>query len=243
MKSLLPLYLVALIACSIQTTQAGILIGTSTGNDSVATVNQLIMDYNNNPNNPDLALVQTNFFFDRFDDSTAPLNSQSGFLDPDDFTFYQEDDDGSLDIPDGDIEADVFSAVDKLYELSDLNNQNANPSGFGIDENVQGFVYNGTNPNLQYYTVKSGSFFSLWLAMDGFNPVYTDNTSDADGATIGFTSNTGLAYDPLQQGGGVSHISFYSNPEPSSFLLFGLGMLSAGAAYRRQRRKSVADSE
>ncbi len=101
-----------------------------------------------------------------------------------------------------------------------------------VDNPVFGFEQVSGVP-FTYYVSKDGNLgWSLWLAMDGINPVYTD--SMVGGFTRGEISDNSLSYDPV--GNGVSHISFYSAiPEPSSLLLAFAGGLSLTLTARRRR--------
>lgn len=203
--------------CTFATTLVGTVV--TTGVETIAEMNTLINDYNTDFS---ASLPQVESLLDKIEDFVDPNGNDiavftEGNLVPGDFNFFQED-------PNGGTSLDVFDTLVK-YSPSNLG-----PDGFStLDENVQAFEQL-SGPSSTYYVSKNGAGgWSLWLAMDGVNPVYTDEV--AGGSTRGEISNNSLAYDPIV--GGVSHISFYIVPEPSTLLLGALA--SVGMLVRRRR--------
>lgn len=241
----------ALAACLILAmagpANASLLIGTFVESqaESIEKINQLIADYNDDFGTS-LPLVHPLGFVDKIEgqDSASFI---AGFYELSDFIFYEQMDGGT------DRIVDIFDEENVEFEVSDL----GLTAGFDtLDNPVQGFELSDSFDGFpfQYHVSKDGKLgWSLWLAMDGFNPAYTDLGTGASsivgsGFTRGDITDSSLAYDPIKNA--VSHISFYSifavAPEPSSLmLLFGgaaslVGFRLAGSR-RRSRRLQRTD--
>ena len=161
----------------------------------------------------------------------------NGQFDSSSFSFFQETD-STPGTTQSIFDANVgFATADLVGDGFDL-----------LDNPVYGFVQDG-GPCFDYYVSKSGSGWSLWLAMAGFNPSYTDFGDVSTEFTRGLTSDNSLSYKPIQNG--VSHISFYAAessiepdpdpapvPAPATLALLGVGLLiTSGTSLRRRDKR------
>lgn len=230
-KIILSFVLFAILLVNNNTSNASILVGTlvTPKSEQMSQVNDLITSYNANFN-ADLPTVT--IFQDKLEDDGSANGAGfiNGYYQVSDFTFYKQDDGGSL-------SASIFDDTSVNFSLSNM----GTGGGFdSIDNPVQGFTQlSGTA--VEYYVAKDGALgWSLWYAGSGFQPFYTD--SAVNGFTYGSTSDTSLAYDPITSG--VSHLSFYSSganpsqvPEPASFIIWSVAGLSGVLCCRRRRVK------
>jgi hypothetical protein len=202
---------------------ATILVGSEStpGVETIPEMNALIDAYNTDFG---ASLPQVVSLLDKIEDIKDPNGVVIGadFIEGNlvlgDFNFFQEDLGGGISL-------DIFDSIGHKFSPSNLG-----PDGFDtLDENVHAFEQL-SGPSSTYYVSKDGKKgWSLWVSMDGVNPVYTDQF--AGGFTRGDISDNSLAFDPAK--GGVSHISFYTAvPEPGTLLLGALASL--GMLLRRR---------
>lgn len=209
----------ALTVLTGQSSHASFLVGTASGNDSLAAVQVVIDNYNAAH---DLDLPAATAMVDKFEDD----GFENGVFNLDDFTFYTLKPgiatNNSLAI------ADVFSAGN-LVAIPDADFDLAE------DYKVLAFTYDGAGPApFTYYVSKNGPSFTLWSLMPGFNTVYVElSAADAN-------------FQPRNNG--LSHVSFYGpvpidvteTPEPASAGLAGLGLLTSLYIGRRRSRRARA---
>jgi hypothetical protein len=207
-------------------TYASTLIGTvvAPSVESISEMNDLIDDYNSDFS---ASLPPVDSLLDKVEGQSAADFTQ-GNLALSDFNFFYQDDTGT------DLSLSVFdSSVD--FTLSTLGPLD----GFDTLDNPVHAFEQLSGPSFTYYVSKDGNLgWSLWLAMDGVNPVYTDAGTGFDSITgtdftRGDITDNSLAYDPISSG--VSHISYYTAtmPEPSTLLLGALA--SVGLLVRRRK--------
>lgn len=225
-----------------------ILVGSvaDSANESISQINDLIGTYNTDFT-ASLPTVQS--LIEKLNDNTnGDLVWENNVFSNTDFKFFEQDGNAP-----SDRTVDIFNAT-VTFDESNLINSNFST----VDNPVQGFErQNQSAPSFEYYVSKSGRNmgWSLWytdmLGTTDFNPLYTDSATG--GFTRGAITDNSKAYDPVAQGGAVSHISFYSSstfdpnevvaPEPASLALLGLGGLLAGAGVTRRRKKLTAETE
>ena len=189
----------------------------------ISQLNELIDDYNSDFNT---SLPQVQELLDKLEGQNA-ADFQEGNLELSDFNFYEQDDNGTTDV-------DVF---DEMVDFSSSTLGAAD--GFDTLDNPVFAFEQLSGPSFDYYVSKDGvAGWSLWSAMPGINPLYTDaGTGDSSITGSGFTrgniNDNSLDYDPII--GGVSHITFYvAIPEPASIGLVLIGLASLACGRRRR---------
>ena len=204
--------------------QASILIGTVVAPqvETIAQINQLIDDYNSDFN---ASLPNVQELLDKIEGESS-ADFEGGNLELSDFDFYQQDDNGTT-------EVEIFDE-NVSFSASTL----GPADGFDTLDNPVFAFEQLSGPSFDYYVSKGGkSGWSLWSAMPGINPAYTDaGTGDSSITGSDFTrgniNDDGLDYDPVK--GGVSHIAFYTAiPEPSAWCLAVLSLLARAGRRRR----------
>ena len=203
--------------------RASILVGTVVAPqaETIAEINQLIDDYNSDFG---ASLPQVQERLDKIEGQDA-ADFEEGNFELGDFDFYEQDDNGTTDV-------DIFDAT------VDFSPSTLGPAdGFDSLDNPVFAFEQLSGPSFEYYVSKGGvNGWSLWSAMPGINPAYTDaGTGDSSITGSGFTrgniSDNGLDYDPAT--GGVSHISFYTAiPEPSTWCLAVLSLVALAGRRR-----------
>lgn len=241
-------YALALSLCvallSVVPAKASILIGSSTGNDNVNDVNDLINTYYGTT-------------------GVAYINAMCGKLEDFDSNGDEELDSivmsGHMTLADVDIfEWDQVASGPplppaKVLNVYDRNDTDGDPLGFsttkvdyanqtfdGMDNSV--FALETSTDKFEFYVVKSGAGYSVWQLVSGTNVGYDSAPGAASGDTEIVGSNI---FDPNNASGGadsaVSHISFYcvkAVPEPSTVLIWSLlGMTGSLVAFRLKSRK------
>ena len=188
--------------------RASILVGTfvTPQVETISQLNDLIDDYNSDFNT---SLPNVQEFLDKIEGQNS-ADFEEGNLELSDFVFYEQDDSGTTDV-------DIFDET-VSFSLSML----GPADGFDTLDNPVFAFEQLSGPSFGYYVSKDGvSGWSLWSAMPGINPSYTDDNEN--GFTRGNINDDNLDYDPIT--GGVSHISFYTAiPEPSAVLLLAMGL-------------------
>lgn len=209
--------------------QASILIGTADGVESVAALNTLIASYNT-AFTANLSLITQQL--DKIEDVNGGANFIKGNLQLGNFKFYQQN--GAVAI--GKSQQVFDTKVDFKDSTLGLASFDA------LDVAVMGFE-RLSGPSFEYYTVKSGTKYSLWMYVSGLNPAYTDNPTG--GAKWG-DSLTDNERKFLPFGAGVSHISFWNLtetppavPEPASLAIWSvIGLVAVGGSRFMAKRRS-----
>ena len=205
--------------------KASILIGTfvTPHVETISQINQLIGDYNLDFNT---SLPSVQELLDKLEGQDS-ADFEEGILELSDFDFYQQDNNGTTDV-------DIFDA-NVSFSASTL----GAADGFDTLDNPVFAFKQLSGPLFDYYVSKDGvAGWSLWLAMPGINPLYTDAGTGASSLTgsnftRGNINNDSLDYDPIT--GGVSHISYYvAIPEPASLGLLLMGLVSLAGRGRRR---------
>lgn len=195
--------------------RASILVGTfvTPQVEMISQLNDLIDDYNSDFGASLPSLLE---LLDKLEGQNS-ADFQEGNLELSDFDFYEQDDSGATDV-------DIFDET-VSFSLSTL----GLADGFDTLDNPVFAFEQLSGPSFAYYVSKDGvSGWSLWSAMPGINPSYTDAGTGASSITgsnftRGNITDNSLDYDPIT--GGVSHITFYSAiPEPSTVLLLAMGL-------------------
>ena len=207
---------VAAVLLGTSSVDASILVGTfvNSGVESITKIQQLINDYNTDFG---ASLPDVGSLVDKIEGDTGAADFEGVNLVLSDFSFYDQDNSGGTGL-------DIFNAAQVKFSLSGLG------WNFNLpDLNVRAFEQLD-GPTFDYYVSEDGvNGWSLWTAMDGLNPVYTDaGTGDSSitgsGFTRGVITDVNLDYDPIKNG--ISHISFYSSsteviPEPTTIVVWG----------------------
>lgn len=197
--------------------------------ETIIEINTLIDDYNADfgTNLPHVVLL-----VDKLDNGSFINGTYSNS----DFDWYEQDDNGNVSV-------DIFDAFDDGTTDNSVKFTSWNVTGF--NNPVLAFEQK-SGPTVEYYVSKDGNKgWSLWLAMAGMNPFYTDegvgsSSITGSGFTRGSISNTSLDYDPIKNS--VSHLSFYRSaggdnviPEPGTVAIWSVLALAGLAIIRRRK--------